>query len=64
MEKDKDVRKSVGFQPDIWQRIADFRFGNRIETEAEALRRLVEAGLETLTQPPPQSLILKSAKPG
>jgi hypothetical protein len=28
------------------EEIADFRFGNRIETESEALRRLITRGLQ------------------
>ena len=30
------------------QRITDFRFENRIETKSEAIRKLVEKGLDTL----------------
>ena len=31
---------------DLMERINDYRFENRIETKSEAIRRLVEKGLE------------------
>jgi len=39
------VRKIVSIPKSLWAEIEDFRFGNRIGTEAEAIRRLIEAGL-------------------
>lgn len=38
-------RKSVSLPVDLWKRIDDFRFSNRIGAEAEAIRRLLELGL-------------------
>lgn len=32
---------------DLLERINDYRFGNRIESKSEALRLLIEKGLET-----------------
>ena len=32
---------------ELLERINDFRFGNRIESKSEALRLLIEKGLET-----------------
>ena len=45
MENDPPVRKTVALPASMWQEIADFRFSERIGTEAEALRRLIQAGL-------------------
>ena len=39
------VRKSVSLPAELWSQIDGYRFGNRITTEAEAIRRLIEAGL-------------------
>ena len=40
-----DARKIVSVPAELAEAIADFRFGERISTEAEAIRRLIEAGL-------------------
>lgn len=37
--------------PELVKRINDFRFDNRIETKSEAIRMLLEAGLEKLGKP-------------
>ena len=42
----KPVRKVVALTPEQWERVEDYRFANRIASEAEAIRRLIEAGLE------------------
>lgn len=39
-------RKQVTFSPEAAGRIEDYRFGNRIGSESEAIRRLVEIGLD------------------
>lgn len=39
------VRKLVSLPREMVQAIEDYRFANRIKTEAEAIRRLIEAGL-------------------
>jgi len=41
-----DTRKIVSLPAELAQAIDDFRFEMRIRTEAEAVRRLLEAGLE------------------
>jgi hypothetical protein len=41
-----DTRKIVSLPAQLAKAIEDFRFGERISTEAEAIRRLIEAGLE------------------
>ena len=39
------TRKSVTLPNNMWAEVAEFRFSERIGSEAEALRRLVLAGL-------------------
>lgn len=44
--KEMDTRKIVSLPAALAEAIADFRFSERINTEAEAIRILIEAGLE------------------
>lgn len=44
------TRKQVSLPPDLEEAVEDFRFGNRIGTESEAIRRLIELGLEAAKQ--------------
>ena len=44
-ETDPPKRKSVTLPESLWQEVMDFRHGERIGTEAEAIRRLIQAGL-------------------
>ena len=39
------TRKSVTLPTALWEAVSDYRFEARIKTEAEAVRRLIEAGL-------------------
>jgi Arc/MetJ-type ribon-helix-helix transcriptional regulator len=39
-------RKIVSLPPDLEKAVDDFRFENRFPTESEAIRRLIELGLE------------------
>ena len=39
------IKKVVGFDAALLERVRDFRFGQRIASENEAIRRLIEAGL-------------------
>ena len=39
------VRKSIYFSEDLWTEIEDFRFDNRVKSEAENIRLLVSAGI-------------------
>ena len=55
-EKEMDTRKIVSLPAQLAKAIEDFRFGERISTEAEAIRRLIEAGLDAYKR--------KSAKSG
>ena len=45
-EKRMDTRKIVSLPAELAKAIDDFRFEMRIRSEAEAVRRLIEAGLE------------------
>jgi hypothetical protein len=40
-----DTRKMITLPAELAQAIEDFRFENRLKTEAEAIRRLIVAGL-------------------
>ena len=42
-----DTRKMVTVTAALAAAIEDYRFANRLKTEAEAIRRLVELGLKT-----------------
>lgn len=42
---DTTVRKIVSLPRDLWGKVDDYRFGNRLSTEAEAIRRLLHLGL-------------------
>ena len=44
------VKKLVNLTDDQAKRISDFRFDNRLPSENEAIRILIERGLETSTQ--------------
>ena len=43
---DTTVRKMLSMPRDLWQAIEDYRFEQRIKTESEAIRRLIELGLK------------------
>ena len=42
------VRKALGFTAGQWERVRAFRFEHRFATEAEAVRRLLDLGLEAV----------------
>jgi hypothetical protein len=48
------IKKVVGFDPDLIERVRNYRFKQRISTENEAIRRLIKAGLnaERARRPP------------
>jgi metal-responsive CopG/Arc/MetJ family transcriptional regulator len=48
---ERPVRKSVSLPASSWQQIDNFRFAKRIRTESEAIRRLVELGLQKAADP-------------
>ena len=43
------TRKSVTLPKPLWDRIAEWRFANRIGSEAEAFRRLIELALKKVS---------------
>jgi hypothetical protein len=47
METSFPVRKALQFTAEQWERVRAFRFDQKIGTEAEAVRRLIDLGLET-----------------
>jgi hypothetical protein len=40
------IRKTVSLSASLWQRIEDFQFRYRVKRYAEAVRRLLELGLQ------------------
>lgn len=42
------VRKTLYFSENLWNQIEDIRFDQRIKTEADVIRMLVEAGIYLL----------------
>ena len=46
------IRKSVSLPESMWKQIDDFQFEHRVKRDAEAVRRLLELGLEAAKKPP------------
>ena len=44
------VRKALGFTAEQWERVRAFRFEHRFGTEAEAVRRLLDLGMEAVAR--------------
>lgn len=44
----------IVMEDDLLTRIDDFRFGNRINSRSEAIRRLIEEGLKASNPPKPK----------
>ena len=42
------VRKALGFTAEQWERVRAFRFEHRFGTEAEAVRRLLDLGMQAV----------------
>ena len=42
------VRKALGFTAEQWERVRAFRFEHRFGTEAEAVRCLLDLGMEAV----------------
>lgn len=42
------VKKLVGLTAELAEKISEFRFDERIKSENEAIRRLIEVGLEAI----------------
>ena len=45
-ESDPIIRKTVSLPASLWQRIEDFQFEARVKRDTQAVRRLIEIGLE------------------
>lgn len=43
---DPIVRKTVSLPASVWRQVEDYQFANRVKRETEAIRRLIELGLE------------------
>jgi hypothetical protein len=52
---DPITRKNVNLPNSVWAEVAEFRFAERINTEAEAVRRLVMMGLRVWKPTHPKS---------
>jgi hypothetical protein len=39
------IKKLIGFDPELWGKIQEYRFQARLNTESDAIRQLIEAGL-------------------
>jgi hypothetical protein len=39
------IKKLIGFDAELWENIRDYRFKARLNTESDAVRQLIEAGL-------------------
>jgi hypothetical protein len=56
---DPIIRKTMPLPKSLWDAIADYRFGNRLNAEAEAMRQIVEIGVAAVAakasapKPPP-----------
>jgi hypothetical protein len=44
--KNMEARKMVSLPPSLAEQVEDYRFENRLKTEADAIRRLLQLGLE------------------
>ena len=47
------IKKLIGFDPELWEQIREYRFKARLNTESDAVRRLIEAGLKGAQIAPP-----------
>lgn len=46
INKETTVQKLIAMPRDLAARVSDYRFAKRLASEAEAVRRLIEAGLK------------------
>ena len=45
-------RRQVGLDDELWERVTNYRFERRLDSESAALRELVELGLEVAERRP------------
>jgi hypothetical protein len=57
------VRKALQFTTEQWEQVRAFRFEQKISTEADAVRRLIQIGLEATAKPQPAKQPNKRPKP-
>ena len=58
------LRKLLAISPTLMDEVTTFRFANRINTQSEALRRLIEQGLRAATgAPPPRDQPRRARRP-
>jgi hypothetical protein len=50
-EPDRPIRKTISLPAALWRRIEDYQFANRVKRDTEAMRRLIELGLEAAARP-------------
>lgn len=55
VDSTKKIRKIVTLDLEVAAKVDDFRFNERMKTEADALRALIEAGLKVLHKPKPKA---------
>jgi len=53
INQETTVRKITAFPRELMAAVEEFRFANRIKTESEAIRRLIELGLEAAKRQAP-----------
>jgi hypothetical protein len=46
-------RRQVGLDDELWERVTNYRFDRRLDSESAALRDLVELGLDAAERKPP-----------
>jgi hypothetical protein len=39
------IKKLIGFDADLWGKVREYRFSEKLNTESDAVRRLIELGL-------------------
>jgi hypothetical protein len=45
-DDDTTIRKTISLPLKLWKRIEDFQFSARVKRDTEAVRRLIEMGLQ------------------
>jgi hypothetical protein len=53
---DPQIRKTVSLPVSVWRLVEDFRWGERVKYESEALDRLIRRGLAATAQRAAQRL--------
>jgi hypothetical protein len=46
-----EVKKLLAMSQALWDRIEEYRWANRLHSESEAMRKLIEAGLDAIEKP-------------